>query len=132
MDLNERLTHNIKALLGKEPAILAVYLLGSALTGSMRPDSDIDLGLMIEPGLKISSLLRANISGSLSYKMGRTVDLGEISTNNLVYAREALLKGKLIYTKNKYRTNLYRANLLGMYLQYNIDRQEVVNAYKTG
>jgi hypothetical protein len=28
------------------------------------------------------------------------VDIGEVSNNNLVYAREALLKGKLIYTKN--------------------------------
>jgi len=98
----------------------------------MRPDSDIDLGIMLEPGRNISSLTRVKLAGSLAYEMGRTVDIGEVSSNNLVYAREALLKGKLIYTKNEERTNLYRANLLGMYIQYNLDRQEVVNAYKTG
>ena len=73
------------------------------------------------------SLLKAKFS----CEMGRNVDLGEISSSNLVYAREAILKGKLLYTKNEEMTNLFRANLLGMYLQYNIDRQEVINAYRT-
>ena len=132
MDIIKKIEEHIQKLLEKEPHILAVYLLGSTLNGSMRPDSDIDLGLMVEPGYKISALERANLSSNFSYEMRRTVDLGEISSNNLVYAREALLKGKLIYTKNKDRANLNRANLLGMYLQYNYDRQEVVNAYRTG
>lgn len=131
MELIERLTDNITKLFENEPDILAVYLLGSALNSTMRSDSDIDLGLMIKPGLKMSSLIRAKLAGNLSYKMGRNVDLGEISSSNLVYAREAFLKGKLLYTKDKDLTNLYRANLLGMYLQYNIDRQEVVSAYRT-
>ena len=128
----EQIEANVRQLLKKEPHILAVYLLGSTLRGTMRPDSDIDLGLMIEPGYKISALERAYLSGIISYKMRRTVDIGEISSNNLVYAREALLKGKIIYTKNKDSVNLYRANLLAMYLQYNKDRQEVVNAYRAG
>ncbi len=132
MDLFKRIKKSIQRLSDNEPDILASYLLGSTLNGSMRSDSDIDIGLMMEPGKKMSSMARAKLSGILSYEMGRTVDLGEISSGNLVYAREALLKGKLIYTKNKYRTDLYRANLLGMYLQYNMDRQEVVNAYRTG
>lgn len=132
MDLIKRIKESIQKLSENEPDILALYLLGSALNESMRSDSDIDIGLMMEPGIKMSSLVRAKLSNILSCEMGRTVDLGEVSSNNLVYAREALLKGKLIYTKNKYRTDLYRANLLGMYLQYNIDRQEVVNAYRTG
>jgi uncharacterized protein len=125
------ITKSIQKLSEGEPDILAVYLLGSILQGSMRPDSDIDLGIMLEPGSNISSLTKEKLAGILSYKMGRTVDIGEVSNKNLVYAREAFLKGRLVYTKNKTRTNLYRANLLGMYLQYNLDRQEVVNAYKT-
>ncbi len=131
MELIERLTYSIQKLFENEPDILAVYLLGSALNSTMRPDSDIDLGLMIKPGSKMSSLIRAKLAGVLSYEMGRNVDLGEVSSSNLVYAREAFFKGKLLYTKDKEMANLYRANLLGMYLQYNIDRQEVVDAYRT-
>lgn len=131
-NLIKRITECTKNLVGSEPGVLAVYLLGSIMNGSMRPDSDIDIGLMMEPGFKMPGLTRVKLSGRFSNEMGRTVDLGEISSKNLVYAREALLKGKLIYTKNEDRANLYRANLLGMYLQYNMDRQEVVNAYSTG
>ena len=129
--LFDEINISIQPLLEKEPDILAVYLLGSALYGSLRPDSDIDIGLMMKPGHKLSSLLKANISCDLSFELKRTVDVGQISSNNLIYAREALLKGKLIYTKNEAETNLYRANLLGMYIQFNMDRQEVVNAYST-
>ena len=131
-NLVNKITECTKKLVESESGLLAAYLLGSIINGSMRADSDIDIGLMMEPGLKMSGLTRVKLSGRFSNEMGRTVDLGEISSKNLVYAREALLKGKLIYTKNEDRANLYRANLLGMYLQYNIDRQEVVNAYSAG
>ncbi len=115
-----------------EPDILAVYLLGSALQGSLRPDSDIDLGIMPEPGRNISAFTKIKLAGILSYELGRTVDLGEISTKNLVYSREALLKGKPVYIKDEDKVKLYRANLLGMYIQFNLDRKEVVNAYTSG
>ena len=66
---------------------------------------------------------------TFSFKLSRTVDLGQISSENLVFAREALLKGRPVYMKDEEQMNLLRANLLGMYIQYNLDRKEVVDAY---
>lgn len=60
------------------------------------------------------------------------MDLGEISSRNLVYAREVLLTGIPVYRKDSERVDLLRANLLGMYIQFNLDRKEVLDAYKTG
>lgn len=131
MNLIKEIKDSVERMAEKETNILAVYLLGSAARGTLRADSDIDLGVMIEPGLKISTLKRTELANSLSYKLRRTVDMGEISSKNLIYAREALLKGILIYTKNQNRVNLYRSNLLGLYIQFNFDRQEVVDAYRT-
>lgn len=131
MTLVEEIKDRVKIMAEKETNILAVYLLGSAAKGTLRSDSDIDLGVMLEPGVKMSSLKRIELANSLSYKLKRTVDMGEVSSKNLVYAREALLKGILLYTKNQNRANLYRANLLGLYIQFNLDRQEVVDAYRT-
>ncbi len=131
MNLIKVIKDSVELMAEKEITILAIYLLGSAATGTLRADSDIDLGIMIEPGLKISALKRIKLANSLSYKIKRIVDMGEISSKNLIYAREALLKGILIYSKNQNRVNLYRANLLGLYIQFNFDRQEVVDAYRT-
>ena len=113
----------------EENGILAVFLLGSAAIDTLRPDSDIDIGIIMEPGSLLGAVKRLELAGELSYKLGRTVDIGIVSSKNLVYAREALLKGKLLYSRDVERTNMIRANLLGMYIQFNIDRREVVNAY---
>ena len=116
----------------KDTRILTVYLLGSALTGNMRPDSDIDLAIMPEHGVRIDPLERLEFANDLAYKFERSVDIGEISSANLVYSREALLKGLVIYQKDHEKNALYRANLLGMYIQFNLDRKEVLDAYRAG
>ena len=130
MDIIQEIKERVVEMSGNEPDILAVYLLGSIQNGNSRPDSDIDLGIMLEPGRKMSSLRRIELANKLSYELGRTVDMGEASSRNLVYTREALLKGHLLFQKDFNKTNLYRANLLGLYIQFNLDRQEVINAYR--
>lgn len=130
MDIIQEIKERVVEMSGNEPDILAVYLLGSIQNGNSRPDSDIDLGIMLEPGRKMSSLRRIELANKLSYELGRTVDMGEVSSRNLVYTREALLKGHLLFQKDFNKTNLYRANLLGLYIQFNLDRQEVINAYR--
>jgi predicted nucleotidyltransferase len=64
--------------------ILALYLLGSAQAGTMRPDSDVDLAILLGPGRRIDSLERASIAAETSLALGREVDLGEVSSRNLI------------------------------------------------
>ena len=77
-------------------------------------------------------LERQDMANTLSYELKRTVDLGEISSRNLVYSREALLTGIPVFMKDSYKVNLLRANLLGLYVQFNQDRKEVLDAYRAG
>ncbi|MCK5736182.1 MAG: nucleotidyltransferase domain-containing protein [Spirochaetaceae bacterium] len=130
-DIVEIITQKIQELCRIDSRILAVFLMGSAARNTMRPDSDIDLAIMFEPEEQIGALERAEIAGTLSYDFAQDVDLGEITSKNLIYAREALLTGIPIYMKDSDRVNLIRANLLGMYIQFNRDRKEVLDAYKT-
>jgi len=113
-----------------DPRILALYLLGSVARGEERPDSDIDIGLMPQPGEHISALERAALANSMAVELKRSVDIGEVSSKNLVYSYEVLLKGLQLYAQDQYQADLYRANLLGMYLQFNFDRREVLDAYR--
>ena len=112
--------------------VVAVFLLGSTASGNSRPDSDIDLAVLTDGGKILDPFIRVNIANLLSYLFSKPVDLGQISSENLVFAREALLKGNPVFVRDAEKMNLIRANLLGMYIQYNIDRKEVVDAYSTG
>ena len=69
MTLVEEIKDRVKIMAEKETNILAVYLLGSAAKSTLRSDSDIDLGVMLEPGVKMSSLKRIELANSLSYKL---------------------------------------------------------------
>ena len=75
-----------------DPRFLALYLLGSAVSGRMRPDSDVDLAVLLEPGHELPALERAELAVLAALELRRDVDLGELGSRNLVYAREAILK----------------------------------------
>jgi predicted nucleotidyltransferase len=129
-DFIESISAAVRTQVEKDERILAVLLLGSAARGDMRPDSDIDLALMAVPGDKTDVLERSQMAGELSYELARSVDVGEISSKNLVYAREALLKGTLLFCRDIEKFNLARVSILGMYLQFNLDRKEILDAYR--
>ena len=120
----------IKKYLYKDPFILAVSLLGSAKEGRMTQGSDIDIALMLYPGNSLDSYKKMKIIKDLSFELERLADIGEISSTNLVYSREALLKGEIIFSRDTDLFQNIRANLLGMYLQFNLEREEVINAYR--
>ena len=130
--LIEKIKRCVEETLSGDARILAVYLLGSALKGELGPGSDIDLALMLEQGAQMSSQERLNIAGDLACQLERTVDLGEISSANLVYSREAFLAGLPVFQRDPEKAALRRAGLMGMYIQFNLDRKEVLDAYRAG
>jgi predicted nucleotidyltransferase len=134
MDLLDRnqLTEIVKETLGQDSRILAVYLHGSAAQGTMRPQSDVDLAVLLQPKTKMDSLARRETANQIAYRLGRDVDLGEISAANLVFAAEVLFKGQLLFSNDTDATASYTAALLGLYIQFNYDRREVLDAYRIG
>jgi predicted nucleotidyltransferase len=126
----ETIRRYIKEILSDDARILAVYLLGSAIKENLDSESDIDLALMLEAGAEMSSLERLKKANDLSYKLERSVDLGEISSANLVYSHEAFLTGVPVFQRDPEKAALRRAGLLGMYIQFNLDRKEVLDAYR--
>lgn len=130
MKLTGKIKETVVDVVNKDIRILSVVLHGSVQKGTFRPDSDIDLGIIIEDGVIFTSLERIELGNRLSYLLGRTVDLGEISSKNLIYASEAFFNGDIIYTRDESRSNLKRATLIGLYFQLNIDRKEILNEYR--
>ncbi len=72
--------------LRQEPSVCSVFLHGSAAQGRLRPDSDIDIAILPAAHTHISTQTRLMLAGELESLLGRTVDIGILSTNNLIYA----------------------------------------------
>ena len=107
----------------------AVYLLGSAASGNLRPDSDIDIAILPTAGGHLDVFVRNAMASSLALKLGREVDSGILSSKNLVYAYQAIMTGRRIFARNPVAVDKTVACLLGMYGQFNFDRKEVQSAY---
>ncbi len=119
-------------LVEDDPRIIAVYALGSAVRDELRPDSDLDLALLLAPGAALPAGELIALATKLTEVLERPVDLGLLSTLNLVYLRQAVLTGRCIYQRPVSPAALMVANWLGLYAHFHDERREVLNAYSTG
>ncbi|AEJ20415.1 type VII toxin-antitoxin system MntA family adenylyltransferase antitoxin [Gracilinema caldarium] len=130
MKLSQKVIDQIRFLLEQDVRIAAAYLLGSSIQGRMRPDSDIDVAVLPFQGIALHSLDLAAIGGHISYEVGRQVDVGLLSSANLVYARQVLGAGYRLFTKDPFYVDLMETSLISMYLWFTEERKELVHAYQ--
>lgn len=122
----------INRCLSRDERILGAYLMGSAVSGCMRPGSDVDLAILTSQDVYLSSLQRLELAAEISFQTGLSMDVGEISSRNLVYSKEAVLRGRRIYVRDEPEADLKISYILGMYVVFNESRQEVLDAYRSG
>jgi len=125
----QHIARQISGMLADHPGIAAVYLLGSAATGALRDDSDIDIALLPVDEQAISFQSRLDMATSLELRLKRTIDIGVITSKNLIYASEAILKGRRIVTVQKDYAEAQETRLLGCYLTFRQDRKKVEESY---
>ena len=119
----------LTAALKKDERIVAAYILGSAISGQMRPDSDIDIAVLPGPGILVTQLDRFFLNGLLEEQSWRPIDVGILHTGNLVYVREVVFRGKCLFCKDQAFHDLFVASALGLYAEFHAARKEIVNAY---
>ncbi len=115
--------------LKQESAICAAFLHGSAAKDGLRPDSDVDIAILPLPRVKIAVKDRIALAGELESLLGRTIDLGILSTNNLVYVKEVIEYGQQLFTNNPFLSERFFSTCLSMYADLQQDRKEVLYAY---
>lgn len=124
----DRLVH-AQRILEQYPSILAAYLHGSTAKGTARPDSDVDIAVLPKTGEHIPLKTRLECAGDLESVLGCPVDIGELSTRNLVYAKEVIAAGQEIFTANRFESERFMATCLAMYSELQQQRKEVLDAY---
>ena len=74
---NLNLPSGVIAGICREYQVSSLAIFGSAVSGHMRPDSDVDFLVAFNPGSRVSLFEMAGLAGRLGELVGRKVDLVE-------------------------------------------------------
>ena len=116
----------------QETEVLAVWLLGSAVTGRLREESDVDLAVLYRLGSHFDFESHGRLVSDLEAVFGRAVDLGCLTTRNLIYAYEAIRQGQLVYESDRKLTRDFSERVAALYFDLKRDRKVVEDAYCAG
>ncbi|WP_432821438.1 type VII toxin-antitoxin system MntA family adenylyltransferase antitoxin [Trichloromonas sp.] len=105
------------------------YLHGSAASGRMRPDSDIDLALLFSRGKIPSGLLLLQYAAQLESVLASPVHFGLLDLSNPVFAKEVLSSGLVLYEKDSSFSNEFAMYVFSFYASLNEQRRPVLMAY---
>lgn len=100
----DRAALRVREVLSRLPEVVAGYLFGSAL-GPCRPDSDVDLGLVLAPGTPEPAGwglagLEARIEHLLGDVDGHPFHVTVLSTRHVLFALPVLRDGLLVYVRD--------------------------------
>ena len=120
----------LEPVLRKHSWVAAAFILGSAARDALRPESDIDLALLPLPDYRPTPFDCTELAVEIESILSRTIDLGVLTTDNIVYAKEAYLSGHCVYSQNDFYRDLFGATILGLYAKLREERKEIENAYR--
>lgn len=90
----------ITAFCKEHPIIAKLSLFGSALSGALRPDSDIDLLVEFELGKTPSLFALINLENELAATLGRKIDLRTKEELSRYFRAEVLAHARSLYVKS--------------------------------
>jgi predicted nucleotidyltransferase len=131
MNLTASQISQIKTLLSKQSTVCAAFLHGSAAKNKMRADSDVDIALLLNPHEKMPAAERLSLAGKIESIASHPVDIGLLSSNNLIYAKEVIQHGQILFTHNPFLSERFMSTCLSLYADLQEERKEVLHAYST-
>jgi predicted nucleotidyltransferase len=84
----------------EHPTIAKLSLFGSALSGALRPESDIDLLVEFEPGQTPSLFTIIDLEGELTVLLGRKADLRTAEDLSRYFRDEVVARARPLYVKS--------------------------------
>jgi predicted nucleotidyltransferase len=93
------------AILVERPVMMA-YLYGSVVDGTTLPASDVDIGLVLNPGCALSAYERVRLEFNIAAEVGRRCNLREadvrsIDTAPLTVQGMVVTEGILLYSRDE-------------------------------
>ena len=113
------------------PGVLLAILYGSAATGQLRSDSDIDIAMLLDAPMPAD--LRISLTQSLSDQLGREVDLLDLHAISGTILKQVLCKGRVVINNDSKareglfkRRNYYQSDMKPYVTRTLLERQQRV------
>lgn len=116
------------SILTRFPDAQALYLFGSAVTGEMTQDSDIDIAVLlpvVEAGTA-DPVLTLEVKPDLDEIAGRRVDLINLRTVSVVFKKEIIFTGERFFTADIAATEEFEMLTMSYYQKLNDERREII------
>lgn len=114
------------------PQAQAVYLFGSWVEGTARPDSDCDVALLLPPteARRAGVLALSPLRVELERRLGLEVDLVNLRLASTVLAKEVVTRGERIHAADLAAADAFEALTLSLYQELNLERAEVLRDFE--
>ncbi len=117
------------------PATQAIYLFGSYGTVYERPDSDVDLAILLPPqqAKVVGSLVLSALRVDLETLLKRDIDLINLRRVPIILQKEVIADDRRIYVADVYAADEFEMLTLSYYQKLNAERADIVrDAIRTG
>ena len=112
------------------PDIDGIYLFGSVARGGTRPDSDVDIALLLPRGRTLAGDELLTTMAELESLTRRTVDVSVLDTHTqLVHAKEVVTTGACLFARSQERIRAFEMYVLSQYARFLEDSAPVEAAY---
>jgi len=124
-----------KIMLKHQPQIQAIYLFGSAAKNQLRPDSDIDIAVLLpyQIAKNNENLFMTPLRHELENEVQRDVDLINLRQVSTVFQYIIVNSGEIIHCADKVERHTFEMLVWSFYQKLNEERADILNIFlKTG
>ena len=107
------------------PSLTCVYLFGSVAQASNGADSDVDIAFLASEN--IDNVERFSIAQSLALKLGKSVDLVDLSRSSEVFNMQVVAKGECLLNRD---STGFEDNVFYKYIDLNEQRAGILDDIK--
>jgi len=108
------------------PGVQAVWLFGSTACGQAGADSDVDLAVLLPPGVRAGPFELLGLRASLAESIGRDVDLVSLREAPAAFANEIVSHGRRIWEGSSRDPEEFEMHVLSLWQKLNEERAGIL------